>query len=1832
MSPADTTQSIRSLPKAEETATGLRNALRIGSAFTLLFICSIARAFVPATGPGLATASILPGLVSVSTSQSFSVTITMVSNGVSTSTRAVTQGIAGADFAVQAGGTCAAGVSYTAGQQCTVNVLFQPKYPGTRTGAMQVLGSNGIVLGSTLVSASAVGSLPVLVPGRIDDVAGNGFWTYNGDGENSLSAQLFLPMGVATDAAGNIYISDSQNNRLRRVDAQTHFISTIAGTGITGYSGDGGQANQAMISNPSGIVLDGEGNIYFADAGNSIIRRIDAVTGVITTIAGTPGVTGWKGDGQLATLAQLSTPEGIAFSAMGDLLIADTGNNVIRDVDAGSGIITTIIGTGVAGFSGDGQAASAAELESPWGVGVGSDGLVYIADLKNNRVRMVNATGIISTIAGNGVAGFTGDGHNASTSELNAPTAVVLDAAGDIFIADSGNNSIRRISAYNNEILSIIGTDGEGQYAGDGTPSSGSQSSLYGPYALSLDGAGNLFIADMFDNRIRRISSSQLYLGYAVIKEGGTSAPYPLGMGLVNEGNAPLTLSQPILVNASFDPASTTCNSGTALVPANLCLYGADFQPQITGNPVVGSITFNSDSTQSAPVVTLTGEVLSVNPTTTTLVSSENPSILNGAVTFTASVSSANTALTGTVAILDGSNQLCSVALSANNSIVCTTSTLSLGQHSITANYSGDSGDAASTSTGLSQIVQQASVVVLSANPNPAIVTNAVSLNASVTSPNGSPTGSVVFYDGTNAIGSGALSVTGIASFSTSQLAIGTHNLSAQYAGDATDAPAQSAVVNEVVQQGPTVTMLASNSATANVGSNVIFTASVVGTAGLTPSGTVKFTDGTSGLGSVMLDNTETASLSISTLLPGIHAILATYSGDTDDTTSSSSPLAQVIQQIGTTTTLSSSANPSNAGAPIQLTAIVTVTPGASTDGAITGQVTFNSGSTNLGTSSVDANGIAVLSLSTLQVGQTPVVAVYSGNPNYASSTSVVLNERVTKTSSTTVLATSAQNSFGGQTVTLTATITSSEGVPTGTISFIDGSTTLGQASANGKGVATLSASTLGIGSHTLTAVYSGDVNYEASTSTSALETVSMAATSLTLSAPTGQPLPEVAVDIVGTLSSNGTTPTGTIFLNDSGRVIAQQAASASFHFSSELFAVGSHALTATYSGDSNNSQSTSVPLVLVVTAASTSTSLSSSATPQFVGKNVTLTATATSSSPNVSGLITFQDSGTVLGSVGVNSQGTATLTTSTLSFGTHSISAIYGGDTNHAGSTSVVVAQQIVQTATSNLSSSLNPSPAGAVVVFSTTVTGIGGIVPTGSVTFADNSNTVGTVSLDATGTATFQTTSLAVGSHTFSANYNGDKNYGATVASLIQTVQNASTQISLTTNSNPADYRTPVAISAVVTSNGGVASGSVSFVDSGTSIGTAILNTNGVATLAISTLAPGNHSIVANYAGDGRALPSSSTPLPLVVKELTTVNLVSATNPAQTLTPIALTVSVTNAGVGVPSGTITITDGTNPLGTVTLDNTGTASMTMPSLSAGNHSLVASYAGDGNNFTSTSQALVEAIALRSTSTVLSATQTNTNNPQQVTLIAAEHWTGATTPTGTVTFMNDSNVIGTSPVDSSGLATITIYLQSESEIVTAIYGGDNAYSGSSSADDVVKSGPATQYSLQLNPSTVSVQHDQHTTTSLTLTSVQGFTDKIRLGCDGLPFAATCTFSNDLPSLAAGSTSTVQLTIDTGDPLGSGEQANYRAGSHSETMMCLLSLGAFLGLPCLRSRRRPALVYLLAACAFVTALGASGCSGLTTNGTPPGSYTFNVTAVGQGTGATTVQLMTLTVVQ
>lgn len=370
----------------------------------------------------------------------------------------------------------------------------------------------------------------------INTVIGNGNNGFAGDGGLATAATLNQPVAICIDVNGNIYFSDYSNQRIRKVTT-SGIITTVAGNGNAGYSGDGGPATAASINKPIGITVDAAGNLFIADSYNDRIRKVNT-SGIITTVAGI-GSPGFTGDGGAATAAKLYEPTGVCVDDMGNIFIADNNNNRIRKVNT-SGIISTVAGNGTAGFAGDGGSATSAQLHYPFEVFAGANNSLFIADYSNNRIRKIDASGIITTVAGNGTGGFAGDGALATNAEIYLPQGVTTDAAGNIYIADFFNHRIRKVD--NAGIIHTLAGTNTGGYNGDGILATTAQ--LYYPTGVRTDAAGNVYIADSFNDRIRKIAT---VTGIAEATNNTAMAVFP------NPANEQFIITNEAFLNQKFD-------------------------------------------------------------------------------------------------------------------------------------------------------------------------------------------------------------------------------------------------------------------------------------------------------------------------------------------------------------------------------------------------------------------------------------------------------------------------------------------------------------------------------------------------------------------------------------------------------------------------------------------------------------------------------------------------------------------------------------------------------------------------------------------------------------------------------------------------------------------------------------------------------------------------------------------------------------------------------------------------------------------------------------------------------------------------------------------------------------------------------------------------------------------------------------------------------------------------------------------------------------------------------------------------------------------------------
>ena len=545
----------------------------------------------------------------------------------------------------------------------TVSIAGVPQNSGVPNGGTVTFYDNGVLLPDT--------SVPI---------SGNDGQSWVTNGTAAYTTSCFAP---GTQQITAVYNGDG----LMYLGCTTSVgpdstITTVAGNGKAGYKGNGGQATDAELQAPGSVAVDSSGDLFIADTANNTVREVNASTGVITTVAGT-GTAGYNGDSIQATAAKLNAPDGVAVDSSGDLFIADTGNNRIREVVLGTGVITTVAGTGTAGYNADSIQATAAELNAPDGMAVDSSGDLFIADTGNNRIREVYGAGagifagVITTVAGSGTPGFAGDGSLAAATNvrLQAPQGVTVDSDGDLFIADTKNNRIREVN-NSTDIITTVAGNGVAGFNGDGILATATK--LNAPEGVAIDSSGNLFIGDTGNNRIREINPTT----YLMSTVAGSSVANYGGDGGV--GSAAL-LHQP----------------GQIAVDAYGDVFVAD-----TGNNVVRELA------TALPIA------VAKAPTSTAVAVSSSWSAYGDALTLTATIGvvapATATPTGGTVEFLDnttaGATIIGTATLTAGTASMVTTG-LTVGPHMLTAIYLGDTADFANSSSSIVPAITTGSLI-----------------------------------------------------------------------------------------------------------------------------------------------------------------------------------------------------------------------------------------------------------------------------------------------------------------------------------------------------------------------------------------------------------------------------------------------------------------------------------------------------------------------------------------------------------------------------------------------------------------------------------------------------------------------------------------------------------------------------------------------------------------------------------------------------------------------------------------------------------------------------------------------------------------------------------------------------------------------------------------------------------------------------------------------------------------------------------------------------------------------------------------------------------------
>jgi RHS repeat-associated protein len=1116
------------------------------------------------------------------------------------------------------------------------------------------------------------------------------------------------------------------------------------------------------------------------------------------------------------------------------------------------------------------------------------------ASLNSNCTASISASGLFPGTY-QITAAYSGDTNFATSTSPSSPLTISL-------AADSVSLSTSSSTAVYGQAVTFSSTVSSAAYFGThptGTVTFIANNTTLGSTALNAGTANltvNLFMAPgsyivtasySGDNIFQANQSSSI--GQTLHPDGTnillTSNPNPSGFGQADTLTATVTAQSPgggtpntgtVTFFADNSPLGTASvnASGIAVLPVSTLSIG-------THSLYAAYSTTSPDYYGSPPASnTVTQQVLPA--TTTSLGVSPAPSVFGQSITLEATVAvqapGTGTA-TGTVSFYDGSTLLGTTNLNGvagSDQATLSVSNLNADTHFLAAVYGGSSSYAGSSGT-YSQTVQKAGTTTsLSLSSSTTVVGQPLTFTAtvSVTSPGaGTPTGTVTFYDGSTALGNGTVNSSGIATFSTSALAVGSHSITAGYGGDSNFNGSNSGSQAETVQKAGTTTAVTVNPATVVSGQATTLSATVtVANPGSgTPTGTVTFYDGVTALGSASLNGSGIATLQASFASVGSHTISVVYAGDNSFSGSTSGNASLTVNQAATTITLTSNTQPSIYGQSVTFTAAVSVSsPGAGTP---TGTVQVKEGNAVLGTGTL-SNGTTTFAISSLAVGNHAIVAVYLGDSSFSGSTSAADNQTVNPATTATVVTANVNPSLFGQSVTFTAAVSVSSpgaGTPTGTVQFKKGNAVLGTGTLS-NGTTTFTTSSLTVGNDAIVAVYLGDNNFNGSTSATDNETVNADATSTTVSASANPAVfgQTVSFTVSVTASSPGSgTPTGTVTLSEGSTNLGSATlSSGTATIQASGLAVGAHTLFVQYAGDGNFTSSTSANLTETVQKAGTNTGLTLNPTTAVSGQTVTFTAAVSVVSPGTgtpTGTVTFYDGSSAVGSGTVGS-GTVTFQTSSLATGSHVISAVYSGDSGFLTSTSgnATVIVNLFPTSTTLVADTSSPV-FGQTITLTATVSGQGSGTPTGSVVFFDNGTSLGSAGLNGSD-ARIQVSTLSVGAHAnITASYSGDSNFGISTSSATSvTVSPAATTTTVTSSVPSSSYGQTVTFTATVQPQGpgaGEPTGTVRFEDEGTVLGTATLDGNGSAAISTSHLALGSHNIVAVYGSDGNFSNSSAS-----------------------------------------------------------------------------------------------------------------------------------------------------------------------------------------------------------------------------------------------------------------------------------------------------------------------------------------------------------------------------------
>jgi sugar lactone lactonase YvrE len=1232
------------------------------------------------------------------------------------------------------------------------------------------------------------------------------------------------PAGVAVDTSGNVFYSEG--TAVKRWAAATGAVSAL----FTGTA-------------PKGLATDAAGNLYAVDAGSGTVRKWTASTAAVSTISGFTG---------------LSAPQGIAVDTAGDIYVADTGNHRIQKWDGATSSVTTLVATGLSSPTGlaldtqgnlfainSGASSSTVDAFQPWAdvptalIGqlsaAGTDTLpavipasqplygAFVPTSNQPWLRVESTTdGAVRYAfdAAPSAQARTGQltilGRQVTVSQAAGLSASTITAAPTISYGQSGAVSVRVTSTYATPTGTVdLVVDGSTTFSGTLVAGSSTTTNGVTTYSATVTIAvPGLTAGD--HALVANYSSQATFAGSTA--PGTIRVDKAIAGATIASSKASSTYGEAVTFTATVPAVGGGAHpTGTILIQdggttiATGSLTGGSFtftSPALLGGSHSLTAVYAGDSNHLAAtsaVITQTVAKKTVVPALARSAGS-TPSTYGSNVTFTAALTPAvvGVPVTGTVQFYDGATPIGAPQTLSNSTAALTIPTLTGGSHTITAVYAGDGVSYESaTSAGVTQVVAEAtSTPVVAGVPQPSTYGATVTFTATLPAVGGGarPTGTVQFYVGTAALGTPQTLVNGVASVTSATLPVGTFSITAAYLGDDPNYVARTSVaVTQTVNKGTATPSVIGTPNPTTFGDRVTLTATILPAgAGVMPTGTIQFLDNGVPLGGLVTLVNGTATLATTALTTGSHAITARYSGDASYLVTTSAAFTQTVNRITTTATLATSAASTVHGSSVTFTARL---PAAATgtvtffDDTVAGNRVALSGAVNLTVAAGSTTGAATFTTTALAAGARSIVAVYSGNTNYAPSTSTAVAQTGAKaTPTTTVLPPPLATYRSAATLTATVARVTGGAMPTGLVTFSAGATTLGTATLSASGTAVFSTTTLAVGRYTpITASYAGDTNYlpRSSASTPAITlTVNKATPVPTIARTAGSASSTYGSSITLTATvpavNGGAVPTGTVQFYDGATLIgtAQTLANGTASISTSALSVGSHAaIKATYLPGSNpnyNTASSAMLAAVTVAKATLVPTITSSTANGVVTFTIRMTPAAGCAFPR--GTITLRDLSSTAASFGTATlnatTGVATLSVPATTFNSlsaHSIIATYNpavattvpvpiaAEPNYLSATSAQLLQATVfatgsaASTVSVASSTAANVPFGTTVTFRATITVATGVAaPTGGVVEFWDGNTYlgrGTVTATTSGSVTsytaFLTTRLARGVH---------------------------------------------------------------------------------------------------------------------------------------------------------------------------------------------------------------------------------------------------------------------------------------------------------------------------------------------------------------------------------------------------------------------------------------------------------------------------------------------------